>query len=98
MHTRLRTASALVVGSGALLALGSLLPWTAWDSGYGTITSYGLTAGGASTLAIGLVVLALAVPIAHSSPRASWPIGARCLFLVALPVPSTTSPQSPHPL
>src|SRR5665213_3116818 len=45
MHTRLRIALAVVVGSSALLIVGSLLPWTVWDSGYGTVTSYGWPAG-----------------------------------------------------
>jgi hypothetical protein len=84
MQTRLRIALAVVVGSSALLIVGSLLPWTVWDSGYGTVTSYGWKAGGPSTLFLGLVVLALAIPIARSSPRVGWPIGAMCLFLVAL--------------
>jgi hypothetical protein len=32
MLTRLRIAMAVVVGSGVLLMVGSLLPWTTWDT------------------------------------------------------------------
>jgi hypothetical protein len=74
----------VIVASSALLMVGSLLPWTVWDSGYGNVTSYGWKAGGPTTLFLGLVVLALAIPIARSSPRVGWPIGAMCLFVVAL--------------
>ncbi len=97
MHTRLRIALAVVVGSSALLIVGSLLPWTVWDSGYGTVTSYGWKAGGPFTLFLGLVVLALAIPIARSSPRVGWLIGAMCLFLVALLVSGNHIAKVPSP-
>lgn len=85
MHAKLRTTLAVIIASSALLMLGSLLlPWTVWDSGYGTITVYGWNAGGPTTLFLGLVALALAIPIARSSARVGWPIGAMCLFVVAL--------------
>ncbi len=83
MRARLRTVLAVIVASSALLMAGSLLPWTVWDSGYGTVTVYGWRAGGWSTLLLGLLVLALAIPIARSSARIGWPIGAMCLFVVA---------------
>src|SRR5664280_546274 len=97
MHTRLRIALAVVVGSSALLIAGSLLPWTVWDSGYGIVTSYGWKAGGPSTLFLGLVVLALAIPIARSSPRVGWPVGAMCMFLVALLVGGNHIAKVPSP-
>ena len=84
MHARLRSALAVVVGSSALLIVGSLLPWTVWDSGYGTVTSYGWKAGGPTTLFLGLVIVAIAIPIARSSSSVGWPIGAMCLFVVAI--------------
>ena len=85
MHAKLRTTLAVIIASSALLMLGTLLlPWTVWDSGYGTVTVYGWNAVGPTTLLLGLVALALAVPIARSSPRVGWPIGAMCLFVVAL--------------
>ena len=97
MHARLRTALAVIVGSSALLMLGSLLPWTVWDSGYGTVTSYGWKAGGPTTLFLGLVVLALAIPIGRSCPRVGWPIGAMCLFVVALFVSGNHIAKVPSP-
>jgi len=84
MQARLRTALAVIVASSGLLMVGSLLPWTVWDSGYGTVTVYGWKAGGPSTLFLGLLALALAIPIARSSARVGWPIGAMCLFVGAL--------------
>jgi len=98
MHARLRIALAVVVGSSGLLMVGSLLPWTVWNSGYGTVTNYGLSAGGASTVVIGLVVLALAVPIARSGSRVGWPMGAMCLFLLALLVSANHIATVPSPL
>lgn len=84
MQARLRTALAVIVASSALLMVGSLLPWTVWDSGYVTVTVYGWKAGGPSTLFLGLLALALAIPFARSTARVGRPIGAMCLFVVAL--------------
>lgn len=97
MHTRLRIALVAVVVSSALLMVGSMLPWTVWDTKYDTVTVYGLKTSGASTLVIGLVVLAFVVPIARSSPRVGWPIGAMCLFLVALLVSAVHVARVPSP-
>jgi len=84
MQAALRTAVAVIVASSALLMVGSLFPWTVWDSGYGTVTAYGWEAGGWSTLLLGLLALAPAIRIARSSARVGWPIGAMCMFAVAL--------------
>jgi len=97
MHARLRTAFAVGVGSSALLIVGSLLPWTVWDSGYGTVTSYGWKAGGPTTLFLGLVILAVAIPIARSSPGVGWPIGATCLFVVAIFISGNHIANVPSP-
>jgi peptidoglycan/LPS O-acetylase OafA/YrhL len=97
MHTRLRIALVAVVVSSALLMVGSMHPWTVWDTKYDTVTVYGLKTSGASTLVIGLVVLAFVVPIARSSPRVGWPIGTMCLFLVALLVSAVHVARVPSP-
>ncbi len=93
----MRAAVAVIVASSALLMVGSLLPWTVWYSGYGTVTAYGWKVGGPTTLFLGLVVPALAIPIARSSPRAGWPIGATCLFVVALFVSGDHIANVPSP-
>lgn len=84
MLTRLRIAMAVVVRSGVLLMVGSLLPWTTWDTKYNTVVIYGLRTSGGSMLVVGVVVLVLTVLIGRSSHPVGWSIGAMCLFLVGL--------------
>jgi hypothetical protein len=98
MPTRLRIALAAIFGSGALLVVGSLLPWTTWVIDHSTLIVYGLRASGGYTLMIGAVVLAIGVLLLRPSRRVRWSIGpCTCTCSAYLSVPYM-SPECHHPL
>ena len=97
MPTRLRIALAAIFGSGALLVVGSLLPWTTWVIDHSTLIVYGLRASGGYTLMIGAVVLAIGALLLQPSRRVRWSIGAMYLYLFGLLISAVHVARVPSP-
>ena len=76
----------IVIGAGALLALGSLLPWATVSSGFGSISVNGTSGDGGITLVFGVIAVVMGVLLARGFVATGWLVGTGVVFLVALGV------------
>jgi hypothetical protein len=74
----------LVIGAGALLILGSLLPWATVSSRFGSISVDGTSGDGKITLILGVVALAMGVVLLQRKISTGWLVGTGVVFLAAL--------------
>ena len=75
-----------VIGSGAVLALGSVLPWATVSSAFGSISVNGTSGDGGITLVLGVIAIVMGVLLVRGFVATGWLVGTGAVFLVALGV------------
>jgi hypothetical protein len=76
----------IVIGAGAVLALGSLLPWATVTSGFGSISVNGTSGDGDITLVFGIIGVVMGVLLVRGFVATGWLVGTGVVFLAALGV------------
>lgn len=76
----------IVIGAGALLILGSVLPWATVSTAFLSLSVNGTAGDGGITLTLGIVALVIGVLLVRGFVATGWLIGVGVIFLIALGV------------
>ena len=92
-----KVGPATLIGAGALLILGSLLPWATVSAGFISASKNGTSGDGIMTLICGALVVGLGIWLMRSETPLGWLIGGAVVLLVALGISVYDMTNLPSP-